>query len=95
MVRVLKKGGQLLILEFSPPGNDLSGVCYRLCLKTIIPAVGGIMSGSSRAYRHLSSSIAGFPGPDEIIALMETEGLRKLQAQRLTRGIAYLYRGEK
>ena len=95
MVRVLKKGGQLLILEFSPPRNDLFGVCYQLCLKTIIPAVGGIMSGSSRAYRYLSSSIAGFPGSDEIITLMETGGLKKLQAQRLTRGIAYVYRGEK
>ena len=95
MVRVLKDGGQLLILEFSPPRDDLFGVCYQLCLKTIIPAVGGIMSGSSRAYRYLSSSIAGFPGPDEIITLMETGGLKKLRAQRLTRGIAYLYRGEK
>ena len=95
MVRVLKKGGQLLILEFSPPGNDLFGICYRLCLNTIIPAVGGVMSGSSRAYRYLSSSIADFPGPDEIITLMETGGLKKLQAQRLTRGIAYVYRGEK
>ena len=95
MVRVLRHGGQLLILEFSPPGNDLFGICYRLCLNTIIPAVGGVMSGSSRAYRYLSSSIAGFPGPDEIITLMETGGLKKLQAQRLTRGIAYVYRGEK
>ena len=95
MVRVLRQGGRLLILEFSPPRSDLFGVVYRLCLKTIIPAVGGIMSGSSRAYRHLSSSIASFPGPDEIIALMETEGLKNLRAQRLTRGIAYLYRGEK
>jgi demethylmenaquinone methyltransferase/2-methoxy-6-polyprenyl-1,4-benzoquinol methylase len=95
MVRVLKKSGQLLILEFSPPRNDLFGVFYRLFLKTIIPAVGGIVSGSSRAYRYLSSSIAGFPGPDEIISLMKTEGLRKLQAERLTCGIAYLYRGKK
>jgi demethylmenaquinone methyltransferase/2-methoxy-6-polyprenyl-1,4-benzoquinol methylase len=95
MVRVLKKGGQLLILEFSPPGSDLFGVCCRLCLRTIIPAAGGIMSGSSRAYRYLSSSIAAFPGPDEITKLMETGGLKKLQTQRLTRGIAYLYRGEK
>ena len=95
MMRVLKEGGQLLILEFSPPGNDLFGICYRLCLNTIIPAVGGVMSGSSRAYRYLSSSIADFPGPDEIITLMETGGLKKLQAQRLTRGIAYVYRGEK
>ena len=95
MVRVLKDGGQLLILEFSPPRDDLFGVCYQLCLKTIIPAVGGIMSGSSRAYRYLSSSIAGFPGPDQIITLMGTGGLKKLRAQRLTRGIAYLYRGEK
>jgi len=95
MVRVLKDGGQLLILEFSPPRSDLFGICYRLCLNTIIPAVGGVISGSSRAYRYLSSSIAGFPGPNEIITLMETGGLKKLRAQRLTRGIAYLYRGEK
>jgi demethylmenaquinone methyltransferase/2-methoxy-6-polyprenyl-1,4-benzoquinol methylase len=95
MVRVLKKGGFLLILEFSPPRNDLFGVCYQLCLKTVIPAVGGIMSGSSRAYRHLSSSIASFPKPDEIMRLMEAGGLKKLQAQGLTSGIAYLYRGEK
>lgn len=95
MVRVLKKGGQLLILEFSPPRSDLFGIWYRLCLNTIIPAVGGVISGSTRAYRYLSSSIAGFPGPDEIITLMETGGLKKLQAQRLTRGIAYVYRGEK
>ena len=95
MVRVLRHGGQLLILEFSPPGNDLFGICYRLCLNTIIPAVGGVISGSTKAYRYLSSSIAGFPKPDQIIRLMKTEGLKKLQARRLSGGIAYLYRGEK
>lgn len=95
MVRVLRHGGQLLILEFSPPGNDLFGICYRLCLNTIIPAVGGVMSGSTRAYRYLSSSIAGFPKPDQIIRLMKTEGLKKLYSKRLTGGIAYIHQGEK
>lgn len=95
MVRVLRHGGQLLILEFSPPGYDLFGTCYRLCLNTIIPAVGGVISGSSRAYRYLSSSIAGFPSPDQIIRLMKTEGLKKLYSKRLTGGIAYIHRGEK
>ena len=95
MVRVLRHGGQLLILEFSPPGNDLFGICYRLCLNTIIPAVGGVISGSTRAYRYLSSSIAGFPKPDQIIRLMKTEGLKKLYSKRLTGGIAYIHRGEK
>jgi demethylmenaquinone methyltransferase/2-methoxy-6-polyprenyl-1,4-benzoquinol methylase len=95
MVRVLKKGGRLLILEFSPPRRDLFGTCYRLCLKTVIPAVGGIASGSARAYRHLSSSIAGFPKPEEVKLLMEEAGLKNVTFKQLTGGIAFIHVGEK
>jgi demethylmenaquinone methyltransferase/2-methoxy-6-polyprenyl-1,4-benzoquinol methylase len=95
MARILKNGGRLLILEFSPPKNNLFGVCYNLCLNTIIPAVGGIVSGSSDAYRYLSTSIAGFLKPEEITGLVEQEGLKDVRSKSLTGGIAYIYRGEK
>jgi demethylmenaquinone methyltransferase/2-methoxy-6-polyprenyl-1,4-benzoquinol methylase len=95
MVRVLKEGGRLLILEFSPPARSLFGKVYSLYLNTIIQTVGGIVSGSADAYRYLSTSVAGFPRPEEILEQMELEGLRGLHSEGLTGGIAYIYRGQK
>jgi demethylmenaquinone methyltransferase/2-methoxy-6-polyprenyl-1,4-benzoquinol methylase len=95
MARVLRKGGRLMILEFSPPSSGLFGTVYRLHLKTIIRAVGGTVSGCADAYRHLSTSITGFPRPKEIITIMRAEGLREVTSQRLTGGVAYIYRGTK
>jgi demethylmenaquinone methyltransferase/2-methoxy-6-polyprenyl-1,4-benzoquinol methylase len=95
MVRVLKNGGRLTILEFSPPPSGFFGAVYRFYLNTIMQAVGGIISGSASAYRYLSSSIANFPKPEDILKLMQAEGLKKLYSERLIGGIAYIYRGEK
>ena len=95
MVRVLKDGGRLLILEFSPPSRSFFGACYRLYLNTAIRAVGGIISGSASAYRYLSESISNFPKPEEITKLMEEERLKNICLKALTGGIAYIYRGQK
>lgn len=95
MVRVLKDGGRLAILEFSPPQGLIFGMVYRLYLNIIIPTVAGIISGSASAYRYLPTSIANFLEPEEIMKLMEAEGLKKLYSKRLTGGIAYIHRGEK
>jgi demethylmenaquinone methyltransferase/2-methoxy-6-polyprenyl-1,4-benzoquinol methylase len=95
MVRVLRCGGRLLILEFSPPEENLFGKVYNLYLSTVIRALGGIVSGSADSYRYLSISIANFPKPEEILKLMEAEGLKELRSEKLTGGIAYLYRGQK
>ena len=95
MTRVLRMGGRLLILEFAPPRNNLFGLGYNAYLKTIIPLIGGIVSGSLDAYRYFSSSIAGFLQPEEIVELMELTGFRNILCKSLTGGIAYIYRGEK
>ncbi len=94
MVRVIKKNGRLLILEFSPPEGSLFGAVYRSYLNTIIRVVGGVVSGSADAYRYLSASIDNFPKPERILELMQAAGLRKLRSERLTGGIAYIYRGD-
>jgi demethylmenaquinone methyltransferase/2-methoxy-6-polyprenyl-1,4-benzoquinol methylase len=95
MARVLKEGGRLLILEFSPPEGNLFGRVYRLYLDVVIKTLGGVISGSADAYRHLSTSIANFPRPREVIRLMEAGGLTEISSERLTGGIAYIYRGTK
>jgi demethylmenaquinone methyltransferase/2-methoxy-6-polyprenyl-1,4-benzoquinol methylase len=95
MVRVLRPGGRLLILEFSPPGDGLVGRLYNLYLNTAIRAVGGIVSGSAQAYGYLSRSIAEFPKPQQIVEFMRAEGLVQLRCERLSGGIAYMYKGHK
>lgn len=95
MSRVLKKGGRLLILEFSTPGDNLLSRTYRLYLNNFIQAVGAIISGSSDAYRHLSTSIVEFPQPEEIAGLMQEEKLKNIRLIPLTGGIVCVYRGEK
>lgn len=95
MVRVLKNRGRFLVLEFSPPPKNLFGIFYGLFLKNILTPIGGIVSGSFEAYRYLSTSIAEFPKPDEILRFMKEEKLRNVSYDRLTFGIACIYRGEK
>lgn len=95
MVRVLRPDGRLLILEFSPPEDNLLGRLYNLYLNAVIRAVGGIISGSAEAYRYLSTSIASFPRPQQIVEFMRAEGLEQLRCERLSGGIAYIYRGQK
>ena len=95
MVRILIDGGRLLILEFSPPQNTLFGSGYNVYLKTAIPVLGGMISGSMEAYRYFSSSVAGFLQQVEVVELMRKAGLKNILAKSLTGGIAYIYRGEK
>ena len=84
-----------MILEFSPPSGGPFGRLYRLYLGTLLRAVGGVVSGSAEAYRHLHTSITAFPRPKEIVEVLQAEGLKEVSSQRLTGGIAYIYRGVK
>lgn len=95
MVRVLKPGGRLLILEFCPPTKGLSLVGYKFYLRNVVPLIGGMVSGSRSAYRYLSSSIDEFLTRAQIIDLMTDARLDDIVARKLTGGIAYLYRGVK
>jgi demethylmenaquinone methyltransferase/2-methoxy-6-polyprenyl-1,4-benzoquinol methylase len=95
MVRVLKPGGRLLILEFAPPTRDLYLKAYDFYLKKIIPAVGGFVSGSDIAYRYFATSVDGFLPCDRMLELLDRVGLGALLAKKLAGGVAYIYRGEK
>jgi demethylmenaquinone methyltransferase/2-methoxy-6-polyprenyl-1,4-benzoquinol methylase len=95
MSRVLKPGGRLLILDFSPPQRGLRLKAYRLYLHNVLPVVGGLVSGSRRAYQYLASSIGEFLPRDAAFALLSESGLTDLSARKLTGGIAYIYGGVK
>lgn len=93
MVRVLKTGGRLVVLEFSMPRDSLLARLFRLYFHRILPAIGGIVSGDGAAYRYLPESVDGFPAPAEFLKLMERSGLQECRAVSLTGGIAQIYVG--
>jgi len=95
MARTLKPRGRLLILEFCPPSGGISLKAYSFYLRSILPMVGGLVSGSKRAYKYLASSIGDFMPRDEILAMLSAAGLEGVRARKLTGGIAYIYYGEK
>jgi demethylmenaquinone methyltransferase/2-methoxy-6-polyprenyl-1,4-benzoquinol methylase len=53
------------------------------------------VSGNPGAYRYLPDSVERFPDPPRFVAMMERAGLTRLRSRPLTRGIAYIYRGER
>jgi demethylmenaquinone methyltransferase/2-methoxy-6-polyprenyl-1,4-benzoquinol methylase len=94
LLRVLRPGGRLVVLEFSmPPG--LLGPLYRFYFGQVLPRVGGLLSGDPGAYAYLPASVARFPAPEAFAALMTTSGFERVEMTKLTGGVAYVYGGEK
>ncbi len=93
--RVLKPGGVLAILEFSHPQALFVRTAYTFYSRTILPLVGGMISGSREAYSYLPSSIEKFPGGDELRQMIEHAGFEQARCELLSGGIAALHTGEK
>jgi demethylmenaquinone methyltransferase / 2-methoxy-6-polyprenyl-1,4-benzoquinol methylase len=92
--RVLKPRGQCGILEFSEPEGML-GKVYNVYFKSVLPKLGNLISGSSRAYSYLPASVARFPSPPEMLHRMRLAGFDEVTWTPYTFGIAGLYRGVK
>ena len=93
--RVLKKGGTLAILEFSHPQGLAMKTGYGLYSRVLLPAVGGLVSGSHEAYTYLPESISKFPQAGELRDMMMLAGFIQTDYELLTGGIAALHIGIK
>ncbi len=95
ILRVLKPGGRLVILELSVPANPLLRWCYNLYFTRLLPAIGGMVSGDKAAYRYLPASVLSFPNKREWMETMRRCGFRNVSHRAYTLGICRLYIGEK
>jgi demethylmenaquinone methyltransferase/2-methoxy-6-polyprenyl-1,4-benzoquinol methylase len=94
MRRVLKPGGQLLVLEFSRPAPPLRPL-YDAYSFHILPRLGQLVAQDEASYRYLAESIRMHPDQDTLKGLMIEAGLEDCQYHNLSGGIVAVHRGYK
>lgn len=95
MLRVLRPGGTLTVIELSTPVSPLVRPFYNLYTRTLIPLVGRMVSHDVRAYSYLPQSIAAVPQGDRMTTLMEQCGFTAASFRRLTFGTCTIYRASR
>ena len=95
MVRVIKKGGKVIILEFTFPKKGLMRRLYPFYFQRILPRVGGFISGDHGAYAYLPESVFHFASAENYMEIMRKVGLSDVGSQSLTGGVASIISGIK
>jgi demethylmenaquinone methyltransferase/2-methoxy-6-polyprenyl-1,4-benzoquinol methylase len=90
LVRVLRSGGLLLVLEFSRPVGRLAPI-LGWWVRTVPPRIGKILSGDGEAYSYLPASVSSFADSAEMCRRLGEAGLEDVRARPLTGGVASLY----
>lgn len=95
LMRVLSPGGLTAILEFSTPPNPVLSRLYDFYSRSILPTIGGWISGSKEAYSYLPESVRKFPGAEDLAKQMRDAGFTNVRFERMTAGIVALHLGER
>ena len=95
MLRVLKPGGRLLVLEFSKPQSELLSRAYDTYSFRVLPLMGRLVANDSDSYQYLAESIRMHPDQETLRDMMEDAGFSQVEFHNMTGGIVALHRGVK
>ena len=95
MLRVLKPGGRLLVLEFSKPTNPLLGKVYDAYSFNVLQRLGQLIAGDAESYQYLAESIRVHPDQETLKDVMSDSGFEQCEFFNMTGGIVALHRGLK
>jgi len=93
MRRVLKPGGQLMVLEFSTPVIPMLSRLYDAYSFNVLPWLGRVVAGDADSYRYLAESIRRHPDQQTLLEMMRTAGLEECHYHNLMGGVVALHRG--
>jgi demethylmenaquinone methyltransferase / 2-methoxy-6-polyprenyl-1,4-benzoquinol methylase len=92
MLRVVRR--RALVLEFVRPPAGPVGTAYRMYLRTLLPAIGGALSGQPSAYRYLSDTVDSYRTPAELQAMAAAAGWKHVSYVGLAMGTVGIVSGE-
>ncbi|MBC7535309.1 MAG: bifunctional demethylmenaquinone methyltransferase/2-methoxy-6-polyprenyl-1,4-benzoquinol methylase UbiE [Ferruginibacter sp.] len=95
ILRVLKPGGKLVVLEFSKPGLPFVKPLYTFYMKVVTPNMGKLFSKNRHAYKYLDESIKKFPEGKNFTQILDNIGFKKTISKSLSLGICSIYCGIK
>lgn len=95
MLRVLKPGGRLLVLEFSKPLSGLLEKAYDTYSFRVLPLMGKLVAGDADSYRYLAESIRMHPDQETLKQMMEAAGFSQCSYHNMTGGVVALHKGIK
>ena len=94
MLRVVRTGGRVLVLEFSQVWQPLRPA-YDAYSFRLLPLLGKLVTGDSESYRYLVESIRKHPGQEDLKQMMEQAGCARVEYYNLTAGVVALHVGHK
>jgi demethylmenaquinone methyltransferase/2-methoxy-6-polyprenyl-1,4-benzoquinol methylase len=95
MFRVLKKGGCLLILEFSKVENEMLEKFYDFYSFNVMPKLGGLLADDEQSYQYLAESIRKHPDQEALKTMVIDAGFDLCEYQNLSGGIVALHKAIK
>jgi demethylmenaquinone methyltransferase / 2-methoxy-6-polyprenyl-1,4-benzoquinol methylase len=95
LLRALKPGGKVAILEFGLPVIPAVRPLYLWYFRHVLPRIGRAVSRHDAAYSYLPESVGGFPWGEAFADVLRAQGFNNVSSRPLTLGIVYLYTAEK
>ena len=95
MLRVLKPGGRLVIIELTSPVHFPMKQLFWLYAHVWMPLVGKLISRDCRAYSYLPATMEAFPQGEVMQGIIEKAGFQSVKFRRFTFGLSTLYTAEK
>lgn len=95
MLRVLKPGGRLLVLEFSKPTNELVSKAYDTYSFSVLPRMGQLVADDAESYQYLAESIRMHPDQETLKGMMQEAGFEAVKYYNMTAGVVALHKGIK
>ena len=93
LVRVIRPGGRLVVMEFGTGKRRMWGGAYNFYLRRVLPGIGKIISGDNEAYRYLAETIREFPDEEKLAAEMRQTGFGDVTYRAMAGGIVFLHAG--